>query len=74
MATRIVIMKEGVIQQVVTLKEVYDQPDNVFGAGVIGSPAMNFFNGHIEVNFLLWDRRNFLSLLLSCLKVWIIRK
>ncbi|MFD1032284.1 ABC transporter ATP-binding protein [Metaplanococcus flavidus] len=48
MATRIVIMKDGVIQQVGTPKEVYDQPDNMFVAGFIGSPAMNFFNGRIE--------------------------
>ncbi|KYC97134.1 ABC transporter ATP-binding protein [Heyndrickxia sporothermodurans] len=48
MATRIVVMKDGVIQQVGTPKEVYDHPKNVFVAGFIGSPAMNFFNGKIE--------------------------
>lgn len=48
MATRIVIMKDGVIQQVGTPKEVYDQPINMFVAGFIGSPAMNFFPGRIE--------------------------
>ena len=48
MATRIVIMKDGFIQQIGTPKEVYDEPDNMFVAGFIGSPAMNFFNGRIE--------------------------
>jgi multiple sugar transport system ATP-binding protein len=45
MATRIVIMKDGVIQQIGTPKEVYDQPENVFVCGFIGSPSMNFFQG-----------------------------
>ncbi|WP_099225124.1 ABC transporter ATP-binding protein [Listeria costaricensis] len=48
MATRIVIMKDGVIQQVGTPKEVYDHPVNMFVAGFIGSPAMNFFKGRLE--------------------------
>jgi len=48
MATRIVIMKDGVIQQVGSPKEVYDNPVNMFVAGFIGSPAMNFFNGKLE--------------------------
>ncbi|KQL55097.1 sugar ABC transporter ATP-binding protein [Heyndrickxia shackletonii] len=48
MATRIVIMKDGVIQQVGTPKEVYDNPVNMFVAGFIGSPAMNFFKGKLE--------------------------
>lgn len=48
MATRIVIMKDGVIQQVGSPKEVYDNPVNMFVAGFIGSPAMNFFKGKLE--------------------------
>lgn len=44
MADRIVIMKDGFIQQIGSPKEVYDTPKNVFVAGFIGSPAMNFFN------------------------------
>jgi len=47
MASRIVIMKDGIIQQVGTPKEVYDFPENVFVGGFIGSPSMNFFNGKI---------------------------
>ncbi|MFC0234253.1 ABC transporter ATP-binding protein [Vagococcus entomophilus] len=44
MADRIVIMKDGFIQQMGTPKEVYDTPVNMFVASFIGSPAMNFFN------------------------------
>ncbi|WP_062105348.1 ABC transporter ATP-binding protein [Bacillus niameyensis] len=47
MATRIVVMKDGVIQQVGSPKEVYDNPDNIFVGGFIGSPAMNFFHGKL---------------------------
>lgn len=48
MADRIVIMKDGLIQQVGTPQEVYDTPTNVFVAGFIGSPAMNFFNVRLQ--------------------------
>lgn len=48
MATRIVVMKDGVIQQVGTPKEVYDTPENVFVGGFIGSPAMNFLHGNLK--------------------------
>jgi multiple sugar transport system ATP-binding protein len=47
MATRLVVMKDGVIQQVGAPKEVYDKPDNVFVGGFIGSPSMNFFSGKL---------------------------
>ena len=47
MATRIVIMKDGVIQQVGTPKQVYDVPDNMFVGGFIGSPSMNFLTGTV---------------------------
>jgi multiple sugar transport system ATP-binding protein len=42
MADRIVVMKSGVIQQVGSPEEVYETPANMFVAGFIGSPAMNF--------------------------------
>ena len=45
MATRIVVMKDGYIQQIGTPKEVYNNPANIFVGGFIGSPAMNFFKG-----------------------------
>lgn len=51
MATRIVIMKDGVIQQVGSPKEVYDAPDNIFVGGFIGSPAMNFLNAKLEEGY-----------------------
>lgn len=48
MATRLVVMKDGLIQQIGTPKEVYENPQNVFVGGFIGSPAMNFFTGTIQ--------------------------
>jgi len=42
MATRIVVMKDGLIQQVATPQNLYDLPVNVFVAGFIGTPQMNF--------------------------------
>lgn len=48
MATRLVVMKDGVIQQVGTPKNVYENPENVFVGGFIGSPPMNFFTGKLS--------------------------
>ncbi len=42
LGTRIVVMKDGVMQQVDTPKNLYDKPANLFVAGFIGSPQMNF--------------------------------
>ncbi|MEG1742744.1 MAG: sn-glycerol-3-phosphate ABC transporter ATP-binding protein UgpC [Clostridia bacterium] len=47
MATRIVVMKDGLIQQVDTPQNLYDYPCNIFVAGFIGTPQMNFINGTI---------------------------
>ncbi|MBR4098470.1 MAG: ATP-binding cassette domain-containing protein, partial [Clostridium sp.] len=47
---RIVIMKDGVIQQVGTPQEVFDHPANLFVAGFIGMPQMNFFNAKLSLN------------------------
>jgi multiple sugar transport system ATP-binding protein len=44
MGSRIAVMKDGILQQVDTPQKLYDDPDNVFVAGFIGSPAMNFFD------------------------------
>ena len=44
MADRIVAMNDGVVQQVGTPLELYDDPANIFVAGFIGSPAMNFLD------------------------------
>ncbi|MUK90061.1 sn-glycerol-3-phosphate ABC transporter ATP-binding protein UgpC [Ornithinibacillus sp. L9] len=52
MATRLVVMKDGIIQQVGAPKDVYDSPENVFVGGFIGSPSMNFLNGKLtETHF-----------------------
>ena len=47
LADRIAIMKDGVLQQTGTPIDVYDQPVNVFVAGFIGSPSMNFVDGTV---------------------------
>ena len=47
MADRIVIMESGRIQQVGTPREVYNAPDNLFVAGFIGSPSMNFLDAEL---------------------------
>jgi len=44
---RIVIMKDGFIQQIGTPQEVFHHPYNLFVAGFIGAPQMNFFNGKL---------------------------
>ena len=48
MASRIVVMKDGVVQQVDTPQNLYDYPANEFVAGFIGSPQMNFFNVKLD--------------------------
>ncbi|WP_321835167.1 ABC transporter ATP-binding protein [Clostridium butyricum] len=45
MGTRIVVMKDGIIQQVDTPLNIYNTPNNLFVAGFIGSPQMNLMNG-----------------------------
>ena len=49
MGTRIVVMKDGFIQQVDSPTELYDNPVNTFVAGFIGMPPMNFINATINV-------------------------
>mgnify|MGYP003574446366 CR=1 FL=1 len=48
MASRIAVMNYGVLQQIDTPQSLYDHPDNLFVAGFIGSPAMNFFDAKIR--------------------------
>ncbi|MDT8392040.1 MAG: sn-glycerol-3-phosphate ABC transporter ATP-binding protein UgpC [Lentisphaeria bacterium] len=50
MGDRIVVMKDGVVQQVARPTELYDNPANKFVAGFIGTPPMNFFEGVIKEN------------------------
>src|SRR5512143_1588081 len=47
MASRIAVINKGVLQQLDTPQNLYDHPNNLFVAGFIGSPAMNFFPGKL---------------------------
>jgi multiple sugar transport system ATP-binding protein len=47
MADRIAVMSGGLVQQMGTPEEIYERPSNVFVAGFVGSPAMNFVQGHV---------------------------
>jgi multiple sugar transport system ATP-binding protein len=48
MADKIVVLHDGVIEQIGAPLELYDRPANLFVAGFIGSPAMNFIRGRVE--------------------------
>ena len=48
LGTRIVVMKDGVVQQVDTPRNLYENPCNLFVAGFIGSPQMNFLDATVE--------------------------
>ena len=50
LGTRIVVMKDGVVQQIDTPQNLYDHPCNQFVAGFIGSPQMNFMDAKVKVN------------------------
>jgi len=50
LADRIAIMKDGIIEQFGTPREIYEQPSSVFVAGFIGSPAMNFIPCRVVLN------------------------
>ncbi len=50
MADKIVVMHDGIVEQMGSPLELYDKPDNQFVAGFIGSPAMNFLNGKLTAN------------------------
>ena len=47
MATRISVLRDGILQQLDTPQHLYERPGNVFVAGFIGSPAMNFFDARL---------------------------
>jgi multiple sugar transport system ATP-binding protein len=49
---RVAVMRTGVVQQAASPKELYDRPVNLFVAGFIGSPAMNFLSGTLEEGVL----------------------
>lgn len=48
LADRVVVMKQGIVQQVGSPTEIYDMPANTFVAGFIGSPAMNLMQGTVS--------------------------
>ena len=50
LGTRIVVMKDGIVQQIDTPQNLYDHPCNEFVAGFIGSPQMNFMDAKVKVN------------------------
>ncbi|WP_395700775.1 ABC transporter ATP-binding protein [Aquabacterium sp.] len=60
MADKIVVLNDGVVQQVGSPLEVYDHPANQFVAGFIGSPAMNFLKGRLRADGLALDERHVL--------------
>ncbi len=55
MGHRIVVMKDGVIHQIGNPSEIYNHPQDLFVAGFIGSPAMNFINGQIKQDTFISD-------------------
>jgi multiple sugar transport system ATP-binding protein len=61
MATRIAVINRGKLQQIDTPQTLYDRPNNLFVAGFIGSPAMNFFPAKLrkDGNQLLVDSGEF---------------
>src|SRR6267142_1311423 len=50
MADKIVVMHDGLVEQIGAPLELYDKPKNLFVAGFIGSPAMNFLKGVVRLN------------------------
>jgi multiple sugar transport system ATP-binding protein len=50
MADKIVVMHDGLVEQIGAPLDLYDYPDNLFVAGFIGSPAMNFLRGTVSAN------------------------
>jgi multiple sugar transport system ATP-binding protein len=61
MATRIAVINKGILQQLDSPQNLYDRPNNLFVAGFIGSPAMNFFPGKLrkDGNKLIVDTGDF---------------
>ena len=55
LADRVVVMKQGVVQQVGTPTDIYDNPANTFVAGFIGSPAMNLLKGTMKDGYFSGD-------------------
>ena len=66
MGSRIAIMNQGILQQVDTPQKIYEHPNNIFVAGFLGSPSMNFLQAQIKSdNKQLWVKAASLSMPLS---------
>ncbi len=59
LADRIVVMSDGRVQQIASPKEMFDRPENIFVAGFIGTPPMNFYHGYLndECKFVQYNAR-----------------
>jgi len=53
MGDRVAVIKDGILQQVDTPQDLYDNPDNVFVAAFIGSPSMNLYTGTLETDSVM---------------------
>lgn len=62
MADRIVVMKDGVIQQIGTPKEIYKHPANIFVAGFMGAPSMNFIDVGYKNGKIYFDENEYADL------------
>jgi multiple sugar transport system ATP-binding protein len=62
MGTRILVLKDGLMMQIDTPQNLYDRPDNLFVAGFIGSPSMNFFDAELvhQDGKVMVDTRDFM--------------
>ena len=56
LAERIVVMKEGVIQQIGTPEEIYDRPRNTFVASFLGNPPINYLEGRLSADGTRFER------------------
>lgn len=59
MGDRIAVIDKGVIQQIADAKTIYNEPDNIFVAGFLGSPSMNFIPAKIDGNTVSTDKFSF---------------
>jgi multiple sugar transport system ATP-binding protein len=55
MGDRVAVLKDGLLQQCATPRELYETPDNVFVAGFMGSPAMNLVSGKVMADGIAFD-------------------
>ena len=63
MASRIVVMNKGYVQQIGTPSEIYNSPSNIFVATFVGSPAMNMLNVNVKNDLIKFDEVNSIKML-----------